>query len=524
MKELEKAVARLKLFFDDFTERITSSISDYAEMNIGLLYGIPVQRLPRLSDFLRQKDKATQRYSSIREEFDIIIIYPYPHEYWFRRISRQEVKQLAESFDKIKNYQFKGKLLFIVPQSLLLLKSTEPIRQKINNDYCVNGIVSYPKIEFHKESFINLSIIILSDKGNKTQFSIVSSLNELEISLNSILSDKKIEDPGIFITSRRIKNEIFDPSYYHPTYNRLEEELATYTTIKLGEMANIKFGLFCPKKYLLTDGKYGYVRPRNVHNHKIHNITDYVDLNFTKREKKWFHLDLEKQKLIPGDILIPRGFDFRKIVLINEVDCPAFASNSFYVIKSKKVESRYLYSYLVSNLADKLFFPQLERVAKGFVKQINITDLREILIPIPPFFLQKIESSTALDYNKILELEDNIIFNISKQESEKILRESVIESLENSGWGKDSISIEKSGYDIILNVDEERKLFIEIKINISDLDKIIEQLIPIDKQTVINHGIVTDGLGKIVFVNLTDKSREMLDEWPTKKKLVSMLS
>ncbi len=84
------------------------------------------------------------------------------------------------------------------------------------------------------------------------------------------------------------------------------------------------------------------------------------------------------------------------MAIVTEKDLPAIASRNLFVIRSKSVSPEFLFGYLQSKTVRIAFRKQLEDLAHGFIKRINLIDVREMLIPLP-FSEEQLKSFIKID-------------------------------------------------------------------------------------------------------------------------------
>lgn len=147
------------------------------------------------------------------------------------------------------------------------------------------------------------------------------------------------------------------------------------TSLKLKEIAEILLGANYSSSDLFKKGNWKFIRPRDVRNNRILKVKTYTSDTFAKKNIR--------SSLIAGDILLQNVFDFSKIAVVEQKHLPALASRNFFIIRPKKVSSEFLLDYLQSETIRIVFQEQLEDLAHGFIKHVNLKDVKEIDIPIP---------------------------------------------------------------------------------------------------------------------------------------------
>lgn len=140
----------------------------------------------------------------------------------------------------------------------------------------------------------------------------------------------------------------------------------------------IRYGILMPKEHI-ADGVL-YVRVRDY-------PRDVVELDGLKRTSPEIAARYKRSMLRPGDVLLAiRGTYGRVAITPPELDGGNITQDTARIAPLPELESRFLAAYLRSENAQRYF----RRVARGVaVKGVNIGDLREMPIPLPPIEEQR---------------------------------------------------------------------------------------------------------------------------------------
>lgn len=170
-------------------------------------------------------------------------------------------------------------------------------------------------------------------------------------------------------------NERFDPYYYYPDFQRIEDALEkTRFELKklkdLVEFSNVKID---PKKE--PNRLYKYIQIQNIDEEKLR-VSSYTSVLGKKAPGRATMLIRE------GDILLPvLGGSLRSVAIVPKEFDGEVATNGFSVLRTSNKNLRYfIFYYLTSEVAQK----QLERLLTGTIMpSISKSELRNFLIPSP---------------------------------------------------------------------------------------------------------------------------------------------
>lgn len=147
------------------------------------------------------------------------------------------------------------------------------------------------------------------------------------------------------------------------------------STVTLKELANVFLGASYSSADLSDTGTWKFIRPRDVKNNRILKVKTFVSEKVVKK--------ISRSILIAGDIIVQNTFSFSKMAIVKKKDLPAVASKNFFIIRSKRIHSDFLLDYFQSNTMRVAFQKQLEDLAHGIIKHVNLAAVKEISIPIP---------------------------------------------------------------------------------------------------------------------------------------------
>lgn len=162
-----------------------------------------------------------------------------------------------------------------------------------------------------------------------------------------------------------------DSEYYRPSYLKSENLLRKRGSSLLSKVAEFKIGpfgsAFNTDNYT-DDRTYRYIRGKDVkHMRLMDNDNVYVpELDF---------LRLQKYSLKEDDVLISVVGTIGNAAIIQQHDIPAIFSCKSTVVRSKKINPRYLLSFLNSKYGRTL----LQRKERGAIqKGLNLDDLKTL--------------------------------------------------------------------------------------------------------------------------------------------------
>lgn len=161
-----------------------------------------------------------------------------------------------------------------------------------------------------------------------------------------------------------------DPNPYHPTRKAIIKKLKTtsYQLLPLNDVVE-----FVRDLVITNDSKQTYIGLENIES----NTGIYIP---SEEPKKSFGSAFKFSK---GDILFPKLRPY-----LNKVHLALFdgiCSTEFHVIKAKKCNNHYLFSFLNSNL----ILTQTSCLMTGnTLPRLQTEDIEKLLIPIPPIEIQ----------------------------------------------------------------------------------------------------------------------------------------
>ena len=160
------------------------------------------------------------------------------------------------------------------------------------------------------------------------------------------------------------------------------------SSVRLKELADVFPGANYHSAELLDRGKWKFIRPRDIKGNRIQEVETFASEELVRRNPK--------RVLNGGDILLQNIFNFSRMAIITEKDLPAIASRNLFVIRSRSINPKFLFDYLQSKTIRIAFRKQLEDLAHGFIKHVNLADIREMFIPLP-FSEEHLESFVKIE-------------------------------------------------------------------------------------------------------------------------------
>ncbi len=455
-------------------------------------------------------------------------------------LRKDQIQFLLGRLDTYKsNLRSEGFLFFICSENVLKSVRFLTWRKKILENFSVAGILSLNFKSFntlsHQMMSLPVSIIILNKQNEEFApfLSILITEDELEPVLRHIIDQKESSGVDVFITDK-IKADSFDPYYYHPKYQTLENDLKKFKTETLGSVADIILGARYNKKILLKKGRWKFIRPRDILEYKI------------KKDHNWFINDNEanlrlKSKIKLNDLIITRLYhskadSFRYFALITTSDCPAIVSDSFFIIRCKKIDPLYLFNLLKTEVGRKLILTQIERKSKT-MGSISHTDLVKIKLPIlSENLMSDLTNVSSLEYQSLIDLRGKLKLQINVAEKENTIKQAVLNELSEIGWPEDSIieelRINQFFIDLGLKINDDLVLVIELKQDFSLRNKeksknMILQMKKLNEILSIQYVIIINSFYEIALLDLTKDAKShsnsflSIERFPSPHELIN---
>jgi len=147
------------------------------------------------------------------------------------------------------------------------------------------------------------------------------------------------------------------------------------SSVRLRDIAEIQVGASYASSELLKEGKWKFVRPRDIKNGAVE-INTYISTDAAKKKVN--------KALRIGDIVVQNIFSFGKMAIIRRKNLPAIASQNLFVIRSKTIAPEILFEYLHSKVVVEAFRKQMGELSHGApIRHISVRDVGEIPVPLP---------------------------------------------------------------------------------------------------------------------------------------------
>jgi len=149
-----------------------------------------------------------------------------------------------------------------------------------------------------------------------------------------------------------------------------------FSVLKFNDIAEVFSGIKYKTSDLKNQGQASFFRPRDIVENKITKTSKWVDQDYVAENRS--------KLLKEGDILIQNIFEYHKMALIGKNDLPAFASNNLFIIRSHKIDPKFLFNYLKSDTIKQQLLSELDqKSSRATIKRISLKQFKEIKIPIP---------------------------------------------------------------------------------------------------------------------------------------------
>ena len=107
-------------------------------------------------------------------------------------------------------------------------------------------------------------------------------------------------------------------------------------------------------------------------------VVDFSNLTYIQ---DWFHNQLQKSQIYPGDILIARSGSIGNAAIVSADDPQPMNSSDIIIIHPQKSINGY---YLCAYINSKFGQAQIERLSSGGVQgHINLAALETVVVPVP---------------------------------------------------------------------------------------------------------------------------------------------
>ncbi|MFB6732580.1 restriction endonuclease subunit S, partial [Bacillus mobilis] len=358
---------------------------------------------------------------------------------------------------------YDGRAFVLVPAAFLFNMKHNSDREYIIDNFHIEGVITLKNTVFDFTS-LSLALIILDKNKGDTWFTSASSIEEV---IKLVTSGRNVNHNHNIYYSTAVDPSNLMPDFYNGQAQKIDSILDEYETKTLSEVAELFIGRSVPREELGgEDGDFSYIRVGNIIDGQIVS-SEYVKNEFVDK--------YARQILFPGDILVSKYFGEKRIVKIQESDCPAIASDAFIVIRALRVPEDYLYNYFCSRVGKNIFQKQLGRIESGTViPHINLKDIKKLRIPIfdnvTMFEMMNID---ILDSEVLVELVEYLDMKVIGSRAEKI----AIEMLRSNGWSENEIVSENRNFainlsqgekyipDIVLKNDKEVLAILEVKVS-----------------------------------------------------------
>jgi len=325
----------------------------------------------------------------------------------------------------------KGKLVIIVPDSLLANESNRLIREFILDHFKILGIISLQSVTHLFETTAKFSILVL-EKTNKSaldNYDIFFSTPEFDRETNSftnlketavsfkkfVLTGKGDSIPYSAILESEMKR--MDVNFF-VNLKEIIKKIQTPSK-NLGSIVDIAIGI---RQDRIKSGKdaFVYVKANNIRDFEIENISDTL-------ENKSL---VEKALLEENDIVMTRAGTVGNVALVRNLNKKQLVISD-NVIRLRVMDDQIDPAYLIAFLSSELGQTQINQYSTGTtIKGITVHSLSKILVPIIPLREQK---RIAFELEQTLEIKEKMNesiknYNQAKTSLSKIILKSALEN------------------------------------------------------------------------------------------------
>lgn len=302
-----------------------------------------------------------------------------------------------------------GKLLMIVPDSLLANESNRLIREFVLDHFKILGIISLQNFMHLFETNARASIMILekTDFAIRDDYDIFSAVPEISDEVNDFTELKETATSfRKFMVTRKGKSiqystilesdmKRMDESYF----TGLKQVKKIQTQVRaLAEIVEISVGI---RQNRLKQGGnvFAYVKANNIKDFEIENVSEKL------KDKS----PVENAMLQENDIVVTRSGTVGNVALVRNLNEKFLISDNVIKlrVKDRQIDPRYLVAFLASELGQA----QIKQQSTGTtIKGISINGLARILIPILSLQEQK---TIADEFERTLKTKEKMNKSIS---------------------------------------------------------------------------------------------------------------
>lgn len=323
-----------------------------------------------------------------------------------RKIQLTEVLFLERCLNLLKP---SGVLAIVIPDGVLNNPKFGYVRKFIRENSVIQAIISLPRETFIPYgSGTKTSLLFLTKKDirekirqGKVFIAVAKGIgydatgratveNELpdilETYKKKTIGKKADKNERYWIELEKKLENRLDPHYYSPVYTQILKKLnrSPFPLKKLKDIfEKINRGSQTPKPNAYTTKEKGgvlFLRIQNVQE-------GYIDLTGARYIKKEIHQQLKKSHLSPGDVVMSLTGTIGRLAVIPHYlkECN-MVDNLLRIRLKKEIDPEYFVIIMQSDFVKM----EIERALSGQNQpKLIFTDLNNILIPVPPLFIQK---------------------------------------------------------------------------------------------------------------------------------------
>lgn len=300
-------------------------------------------------------------------KFDSVVSYPLLGEHVVINGKKEKSEELY-ILKALELLEINGSAVILIPDSVLSIISYKHLRELILDDYGLKSVISLPNGIFTNTSFPFSIIEIVSQAQTETHFYKYNSSIDL-------LSQINVKESSFSVPSKNL-TERWDYHFHNPLNKKYEKQLERFISKPIDELVEIVKGVQISSSERLYSGDFQILSLSNISKGVLESTNKDVFINEDSLSK-----DQTKALLQNGDIVLQIITTTKINLYIHHGLSDKYLANSGLVILRGK-NAEYVASYLNTKDGRELFDQQVNRHVRGI--NINISDLRKILIPILP--------------------------------------------------------------------------------------------------------------------------------------------
>ncbi|WP_022778317.1 restriction endonuclease subunit S [Butyrivibrio sp. AE3009] len=284
---------------------------------------------------------------------------------------RSEELYINKSLDLLEE---NGRLVMLVPQSLLSVQAFKELRKRILRDFSLEAVISMRRVL--PFSTMELSALVIEKKIQSEKIYMLMNSDDPE----NAYEEYSKGSSGFYVDSSEVY-ERFDPNYFDPDYKEVRELIQRRDTIKLGDIADILYGCMINSENRLEKGDYQIINSAFIHEGAFankHSRVAFCSKEFVASDRRASRCVLQN-----GDVII-------STISSNNVDWAVFHGEDDYyianqhvaIIRGKQEYEEWLKLFFSTKTGVEYLESQLDFISHcGRQLHISCSNLAEIFVP-----------------------------------------------------------------------------------------------------------------------------------------------